>query len=80
MKKLVSNILLSLASLAVVFTVGCQETAETMESPYLDVVPESYSETALGEGDAFLLSIRSNVEWELSAVDANGAPVDWIRF
>lgn len=80
MKKLVSNILLSLASLAVVFTVGCQETAETVESPYLDVVPESYSETALGEGDAFLLSIRSNVEWELSAVDANGAPVDWIRF
>ena len=80
MKKLVSNILLSLASLAVIFTVGCQETAETVESPYLDVVPESYSETALGEGDAFLLSIRSNVEWELSAVDANGAPVDWIRF
>lgn len=80
MKKLVSNILLAMASLAVFFAAGCQEPVETVESPYLDVVPESYSETALGEGDAFLLSIRSNVEWELSAVDANGGPVDWIRF
>ena len=51
-----------------------------MVAPYLDVVPETYSESALGEGDAFLLSIRSNVAWELSAEDGSGNPIDWIKF
>lgn len=80
MRKLISNILIAVASVLVLFATGCQEPVETVVSPYLDVVPEEYNATALGEGDAFLLSIRSNVEWELSAVDNSGAPVDWIRF
>lgn len=80
MRKLISNILIAVASVLVLFATGCQEPVEVVVSPYLDVVPEEYNATALGEGDAFLLSIRSNVAWELSAVDNSGAPVDWIRF
>lgn len=80
MRKLISNILLAAASVLVLFATGCQEPVEAVVAPYLDVVPQEYNATALGEGDAFLLSIRSNVEWELSAVDNSGAPVDWIRF
>ena len=80
MRKLISNILIAVASVLVLFATGCQEPVEVGVSPYLDVVPEEYNATALGEGDAFLLSIRSNVAWELSAVDNSGAPVDWIRF
>lgn len=80
MRKLISNILIAVASVLVLFATGCQEPVEVVVSPYLDVVPEEYNATALGQGDAFLLSIRSNVAWELSAVDNSGAPVDWIRF
>ena len=80
MRKLISNILIAVASVLVLFATGCQEPVEVVVSPYLDVVPEEYNATALGEGDAFLLSIRSTVAWELSAVDNSGAPVDWIRF
>ncbi len=79
MKKLLSNIWL-LAAALFLLAVSCEKPVEQTVAPYLDAVPEAYAETALGEGDGFLISVRSNVPWTLSAVDAGGNPVDWIRF
>lgn len=79
MKKILSNIWL-LAAALLLFAVSCEKPVEQTVAPYLDAVPEAYAQAALGEGDGFLISVRSNVPWTLSAVDAGGNPVDWIRF
>lgn len=80
MKKIVSNIWLLTVSLLCLVAVSCEEKIVETVVPYLDAVPESYSQTALGEGDGFLISVRSNVPWTLSAIDGSGNEVNWIRF
>lgn len=81
MKTSLSNTWRLLAVLSLGFlALSCQEQiVEKVTPPYLEAVPEAYTETALGEGDGFLISVRSNVPWTLSAVDESGNPVDWIR-
>ena len=61
-----------------VMLVGCKDENGFLEVPYLEV--ESTFSTALGEGDGFILSIRSNVAWTVKAEDGSGAEVDWIKF
>ena len=79
MKKEVFSILFIAVSL-LLLAASCKKTAEQVAAPYLKVTPETYDQAALGEGDAFLISIRSNVRWTISAVDSEGNPVDWIHF
>ena len=77
MKKILAYILLAAAGCMLL--AACQET-DVKEAPYLKAIPESFEGTALGEGDAFLFSVRSNVAWTLKAVDENDNEIDWIRF
>jgi len=82
MNKLFSKICTGAAFLAfcLMAAPGCGETEQAAEAPYMDAVPAEYTQSALGEGDGFLISVRSNVAWTLSAVDGSGNPVDWIVF
>lgn len=68
----------AICTMAVLVVAGCGKEKDDVMSPYLDAVPEHITETALGEGDGLLLSIRSNVSWTLSAEDENGNKVDWL--
>ena len=71
---------LSIVSMVVAcfLSVSCNNTKEILDTPYLNL--EGTFASALGDGDGFILSIRSNVEWEVSAEDESGVPVDWIKF
>lgn len=80
MKKILSKRWLLAAAALCMLAVSCEEKTGETAVPYLEAVPENYTETALGEGDGFLVSVRANVPWTLSAIDAAGGEVDWIRF
>ena len=71
---------LSIVSMVVagLLAVSCNNTKEILDAPYLKL--EGTFTSALGDGDGFILSIRSNVEWEVSAEDESGTPVEWITF
>lgn len=60
-----------------VLLISCRSEIELQEVPYLNI--DSSYITADGEGDGFLLSIRTNLAWTAAAEDENGAEVDWIR-
>ena len=68
-----------MAFFSVIVSCG-QKEGDRLEAPYLEVLPESCENMASGYGDALLLSVRSNVSWTLSAVDADDSPVDWLVF
>ena len=78
MKKILIYILLTVAGSLLL--AACKGLNEETEAPYLDAIPEVFEGSALGDGDAFLFSVRSNVSWTLKAVDESGNEVDWIRF
>ena len=81
MIKCLSNILGTVAVVTCcLFTAGCEKEKQDDTAPYLQAIPSEYDDAALGEGDAFIISVRSNVGWNLAAVDDEGKSVSWIRF
>lgn len=81
MKRFVKRIILLAAAALSLLAVSCREKEEeNTNAPFLEVSPESLNSSALGEGDAIIISIRSNVPWTVSAEDSAGNPVSWIVF
>ena len=58
--------------------ISCNPEGNDLEQPYLNV-DNTYSD-ASGEGDGFIVNIRTNLSWTISAVDDSGAEADWIKF
>lgn len=66
-----------IAAIGALCAVACAEK-EIAETPYLEVEPSSLdNQTALGKGDAIVISIKSNMEWTIK-VDYEGAEKDWL--
>ena len=78
MNRIVSFFPFAVIALAGLFWTACNTVEETADESYLTV--DSQFRSASGEGDGFLLLIRSNLAWTLSAEDPFGNSVDWIKF
>ena len=68
-----------MASVCMLMLTGCQEPDEPVVDNRILEITTSNSNIS-GAGEVFVLTITSDVEWVLSAVDSEGNPVDWIRF
>ena len=55
----------------------CTKKEDPQEAPYLTVEPSQY-DSALGDGDGFLLKISSNVAWTIDCSDETGGLCDWV--
>ena len=78
MNRIVSFFPFAVIALAGLFWTACNTVEETAEESYLTV--DSQFRSASGEGDGFLLLIRSNLAWTVSAEDPFGNIVDWVKF
>lgn len=66
--------------LAAAFAASCGEKEDAVEKPYFEVSPSSLEgQSVLGEGDAIVLSIKTNMDWTIS-VEYTGADKDWLKF
>lgn len=74
------NSLLAMASVCLLSLAGCQKPEAETPGPQKNLEVAISNDTAAGEGDSFTLTITSNVAWEISVVDADGLPVDWVVF
>ena len=74
------NSLLAVASVCLLSLAGCQKPEAETPGPQKNLEVTISNDTASGEGDSFTLTITSNVAWEISVVDADGLPVEWVVF
>ena len=59
---------------------SCNDKLEQIQEDYFEVSPSSIeNQSALGEGDAIVISIKTNLAWTIST-EYSGADKDWIIF
>lgn len=67
-------------SLGMILAASCQDEVEPAAKPFFEVSPATMdSEAVLGDGDAVVISIKSNMAWTIS-VEYTGSEKDWIKF